>query len=144
MFFLKDLPSTAMIAGVTTEVPEVSPPRVLHVLEQLRAASVLMRRIDAFLRGHGLSQTQFLAMMMIVREPERDSLSAAEIAARLDVSKPVLSKALGSLTDAKLIARAKVQPTDQRQKGLSLTAKGARVFASLLPDYFALLQGADM
>lgn len=144
MFFLKDLPSTAMIEGVTEQVPDVSPPRVLHVLGQLRAASVLLRRIDAFLRGHGLSQTQFLALMMIVREPERDSLSAAEIAVRLDVSKPVLSKALGTLSDKGMIAAARSQPADQRQRQLELTPKGHEVFDRLLPDYFALLQGADM
>ncbi|WP_415401988.1 MarR family winged helix-turn-helix transcriptional regulator [Tateyamaria sp. SN3-11] len=114
------------------------------MLGQLRAASVLLRRIDAFLRGHGLSQTQFLALMMIVREPERDSLSAAEIAVRLDVSKPVLSKALGTLSDKGMIAAARSQPADQRQTQLELTPKGHEVFDRLLPDYFALLQGADM
>ena len=144
MFFLRDLPDADMIAGVTADLPEVSAPRVLHVLEHLRAASVLMRRIDAFLRQHGLSQTQFLAMMMIVREPERDSLSAAEIAVRLDVSKPVLSKALASLSDKGMIAPAQTQPADQRQTQLALTERGQDAFAKLLPDYFALLQGANM
>lgn len=144
MFFVKELPSTDMVAGVTSSLPEVSPSRVLSVLTRLRAASVLLRNIEAYLRTHGLSQTQFLAMMMIMREPERTSLSAVEIAARLDVSKPVLSKALASLTDKGLIAPARSQPSDRRQKQLSLTPDGARRFAEVLPGYFHLMDDADL
>ncbi|MBY5931673.1 MarR family transcriptional regulator [Tateyamaria omphalii] len=144
MFFLKDLPSEDMIAGVTVNVPEVSSPRVLSVLTKLRAASVLLRDVEAYLRGHGLSQTQFLALMMIMREPERSSLSAVEIAARLDVSKPVLSKALASLADKGLIAPAASQPADRRQKQLSLTPEGEQRFADVLPGYFSILHDADL
>lgn len=144
MFFLKELPSREMINGVMAEVDGVTPDRVNDVLQRLRAASVLLRDIEAFLRGHGLSQTQFLSLMMIVREPDRDSLSAAEIAKRLDVSKPVLSKAIGSLMDKGLIAPATKQPADQRQKQLSLTEKGHEVFAGVLPGYFAILHTSDV
>ncbi|KIC50366.1 MarR family transcriptional regulator [Tateyamaria sp. ANG-S1] len=144
MFFLKDLPSEAMIRGVTADLPDVSPGHVLSVLSHLRAASVLMRDIEAYLRGHGLSQTQFLAMMMIMREPERTSLSAVEIAARLDISKPVLSKVLASLTDKGLIAPAASQPADRRQKQLSLTPAGKQRFAQVLPGYFQLLHAANL
>ncbi|WP_254684847.1 MarR family winged helix-turn-helix transcriptional regulator [Tateyamaria omphalii] len=133
-----------MIEGVTANVPEVSPPRVLSVLTRLRAASVLMRDGEAYLRGHGLSQTQFLALMMIMREPERTSLSAVEIATRLDVSKPVLSKVLASLIDKGLIAPAAKQPADRRQKQLCLTAEGTRRFADILPGYFRILHAADL
>ena len=144
MFFLRDLPSAEMISGVAAKLPEVYPPRVLAVLTRLRAASVLLRDIEAYLRTHGLSQTQFLALMMIVREPDRTSLSAAEIAARLDVSKPVLSKALASLTDKGLIAPASAQPSDKRQKQLSLTPDGARRFDTVLPGYFRILGAAEL
>ncbi|WP_299705531.1 MarR family transcriptional regulator [uncultured Tateyamaria sp.] len=144
MFFLKELPSTEMIAGVTADVPNVDAAHVLTALERLRQASILLRDIEAFLRTHTLSQTQFLSLMMIVREPDRDSLSAAEIAERLDVSKPVLSKAIGSLMDKGLLAPATMQPADQRQKQLSLTEKGHRVFAGVLPGYFALLHKSEV
>ncbi|WP_299551643.1 MarR family transcriptional regulator [uncultured Tateyamaria sp.] len=144
MFFLKELPSSEMIASVTADVPDVDPEHVQTVLERLRSASVLLRDIEAFLRTHALSQTQFLALMMIAREPERNSLSAVEISKRLDVSKPVLSKTIGSLMDKGLLAPAKEQPVDQRQKQLSLTEKGQSVFTNVLPGYFALLGGAAM
>ncbi|MCB4379623.1 MarR family transcriptional regulator [Synechococcus sp. MU1644] len=144
MFFLKELPSRDMIEGVMAEVDGVAPDRVRDVLQRLRAASVLLRDIEAFLRGHGLSQTQFLSLMMIVREPDRNSLSAAEIAERLDVSKPVLSKAIASLMDKGLLAPATKQPADQRQKQLSLTEKGHGVFAGVLPGYFALLHKSEV
>ncbi|MEX0370369.1 MAG: MarR family winged helix-turn-helix transcriptional regulator [Tateyamaria sp.] len=144
MFFLKDLPSTEMIEAVTADVPDVDAQHVQTVLSHLRSASVLMRDIEAYLRGHGLSQTQFLAMMMIVREPDRTSLSAAEIARRLDVSKPVLSKALGTLMDKRLLQIAHTQPADQRQTQLSLTDQGETAFSQVLPGYFALLHEADM
>ncbi|WP_147109018.1 MarR family winged helix-turn-helix transcriptional regulator [Tateyamaria sp. syn59] len=144
MFFLKELPDEDMIAGVTADLPDVSPTHILTVLTRLRAASVLLRNIEAYLRRHGLSQTQFLAMMMIVREPDRASLSAAEIAARLDISKPVLSKALGSLADKGLIGPATSQPADRRQTQLSLTPDGQRRFDQLLPGYFQQLHAADM
>lgn len=144
MFFLKELPTREMIEAVTKDVDGVPPDRVREVLERLRAASVLMRDIEGFLREHDLTQTQFLSLMMIVREPDRDSLSAAEIASRLDVSKPVLSKALRTLTDKGLIAPAALQPRDKRQRQLSVTAAGQCLFASVLPEYFSLLQRAKL
>ncbi|GGX53976.1 hypothetical protein GCM10007385_22710 [Tateyamaria omphalii] len=144
MFFLKDLPSPEMITGVTADIPDVDATHVLTVLEGLRRASILLRDIEAFLRGHGLSQTQFLSLMMIVREPSRTSLSAGEISDRLDVSKPVLSKALAALKTKDLIMLAADQSTDKREKQLCLTADGEHRFAEVLPGYFAMLGTANM
>ncbi|WP_316013893.1 MarR family winged helix-turn-helix transcriptional regulator [Roseobacter sp. HKCCA0434] len=134
MFFLKDLPSDDMIARVGAGL-DIDPSRIRDRLGALRAASVLMRRIEQYLAMHGLSQTQFLVLMVIEREPARDSLQSSEIAARLDISRPVLSKTLATMERSGLIRRQ----GDGRRAPIAPTETGRARFDALLPGYFALL-----
>jgi DNA-binding MarR family transcriptional regulator len=144
MFFLKDLPSREMIESVAPKGATNAPEKVLRTLTTLRAASQLLREIEALLRQSDLSQTQFLVMMMILREPDRTSLSPGEIAEKLDISRPVLTRTLTTLTEKKLIENAKAQPTDKRRRELALTTTGAALFQDLLPGYLTLLEQADL
>ena len=138
MFFLRDLPTRDMVAATTRALPGLDPDAILARLEELRRASLRLRRIEAFLAGHGLSQTQFLVIMVIVREPDRTELTPGEIAARLDVSRPVLSKALATMERGGLIARG-VDKDDARRAGIAPTETGRARFDALLPAYFEAL-----
>ena len=139
MFFLRELPTRTMVEGVLGHLPEVRPDTVLSKLAMLREASLLLRRIESFLATHGLSQTQFLVLMVILREPDATALTPSAIAWRLDVSKPVLTKTLATMTQRGLIDR--VEPaSDARTTPLRVSADGRALFAAVLPGYFAILQ----
>lgn len=142
MFFLRTTPTREMIEGFAARHEAVEPGRVLRTLEALRWASVLMRRVETHLAKQGLSQTQFLAMMMVARETDRNSLTASEIAERLDVSRPVLSTAIKSLLSRGLLESAG-STGDRRAKPLRLTEVGRSRLDVVLPEYFALLQADD-
>lgn len=139
MFFLKDLPTRQMIDGFAAKYDHVDPQRTNDALHLLRDASLLIRRIEKYLSCHGLSQTQFLILMVLHRDQSRDHHLATEIAEKMDVSKPVLSVALKTLLRNGLIDyRGKT--ADARAKPIQITAKGAATLDSLLPDYFRILQ----
>jgi DNA-binding MarR family transcriptional regulator len=142
VFFLKELPSRQMIGGYTVGHPQADPEVVLATLQMMRQASLLIRRLESFFAEHDLSQLRFLALIVIDREPERDSLTASEIADRLDVSRPVTTRTLQSLTMAGLV-RAEADEQDGRSRCIALTEQGRGKLAEVLPGYFAILIDAS-
>lgn len=141
MFFLKDLPSRRMVEGYADRFEGVDPAKLTGALGLMRAASVLIRELEAYFGGHDLSQLRFLVLIVIDREPERDALTVHEIAERLDVSRPVLTRTLQTLAKAGLIAMS-ANEEDARSKRVALTAAGAEKLNAVLPGYFAILDRA--
>ncbi|MBL45493.1 MAG: hypothetical protein CMN71_12475 [Sphingomonadaceae bacterium] len=78
---------------------------------------------------------------MIDREPERSSLTASEIADRLDVSKPMVTRTLRSLEEAALV-EVSSSSSDGRSREVSATRAGQEKFEACLPGYFAILDRA--
>ncbi|MBO6767308.1 MAG: MarR family transcriptional regulator [Erythrobacter sp.] len=138
MFFLKELPGRQMVEGYAARFDSVDPDTVLRALELMRSASLLIRELEAYFAGHDLSQLRFLTLILIDREPERSSLTASEIADRLDVSRPVVTRTLKSLEQSDLIAIASDEH-DARSKRVSLTQAGSTKLEAVLPGYFAIL-----
>nr|WP_221239572.1 MarR family transcriptional regulator [Sphingomonas xinjiangensis] len=131
-----------MINGYTVAHPQADTNTVLATLQMMRRASLLIRRLESFFAEHDLSQLRFLALIVIDREPERDSLSASEIAERLDVSRPVTTRTLQSLAAAGLV-RVEAGEGDGRFKRVALTQNGRSKLAEVLPGYFAILSDAS-
>ena len=73
--------------------------------------------------------------MVIDREVDTRSLTAVEIADRLDVSKPVLARAIGKLADDGLIELT-ADLVDGRARQIRLARAGKRRLKSILPNYF--------
>ncbi|MEO0621565.1 MAG: MarR family transcriptional regulator [Pseudomonadota bacterium] len=138
MFFLKDLPTRAMLDGYAGRYPGLEPDTIGLALARMRWASLLIRAVEAHFAAHGLTQTQFLILIVIDREPDRDTLLPSEIAERLDVSRPIVTNATKRLIGAGLLAYAE-PGTDGRAKPLALTAEGRARLAAVLPGYFALI-----
>ncbi|MEO1657113.1 MAG: MarR family transcriptional regulator [Pseudomonadota bacterium] len=138
MFFLKELPTLQMIEGYGEHFPAHGAQQVLSKLTFLREASLLQRRLDTYFSEHGFSQLRFLALVVIDREIERDELSHGEITERLDVSKPVVTRTLNSLTDEGLL-RVSRREQDGRTKVFELTQQGRKKLAHVFPGYFAIL-----
>ena len=121
MFFLKELPSRQMVEGYAGRVDDFDADAVLRALRIMREGSLLIRELEAYFARHALSQLRFLVMIVIDREPDRDSLTAGEIAERLDVSRPVVTRTLQSLEKAGLIATSS-NADDARARDVALQA----------------------
>jgi DNA-binding MarR family transcriptional regulator len=141
VFFLKDLPSRQMVDGYADRFDDVDAPKVLEVLQVMRDGSLLIRELEAYFARHELSQLRFLTMILIDREPDRDCLAASEIADRLDVSRPVVTRTLQSLEKSGLIAISD-NPSDARSRNVALTPTGESKLREVLPGYFAILHRA--
>lgn len=138
MFFLQDLPSLEMIDRYASQHAAGKAREIERTLHTLRAASRLIRVLDAYFARHDFSQLRFLILMVIDRDPERDSFTFSEIAAKTDVSKPVMSRTIRSLVESGLLVE-EADEDDGRVRHYSLSPLGKEKLASLLPDYFALL-----
>ncbi|GAA6183213.1 MULTISPECIES: MarR family winged helix-turn-helix transcriptional regulator [Alteromonadaceae] len=138
MFFLKELPTQAMINRYSEDYFPERSEDVAKKLQGLREYSTLIRKLEDYFASHNLSQLRFLVMMVIDREPDRDHLLAHEITERLDVSKPVLSRAIKKLIAASLLS-SKKDKQDARAVLLSLTPTSKELLRSILPGYFDIL-----
>ena len=138
MFFLKELPTRLMIEGYAAQHASLDADAVQDALGLMRQASLMVRRLEAYFAEHELSQLRFLVLIVIDREPERETLSIGEITHRLDVSKPVMTRTIARLVAGGLIA-VEPDPSDARGKVVRLTAAGRAKLADVLPDYFVLL-----
>ncbi len=138
MFFLKELPARAMIENYSRQFKELDVDNVEKTLITLRNASLLLRELEDYFAQYGLSQLKFLILIVIDRELERTSLTSAEIADRIDVSKPVLSRTINKLLDDELLL-VKADDCDGRVKHLSLSKQGKKALNTLLPDYYLLI-----
>lgn len=138
MFFLKELPSKRMVEGYADRFEGVDPTKVLEALELMRAGSILIRELEAYFATQSLSQLRFLTLILIDREPNRTALAASEIAEKLDVSRPVITRTLQNLGQAGLVAIA-ASANDARSKHVSLTRSGEQKLREVLPGYFSIL-----
>ncbi len=141
MFFLKVLPTTKMVEGYSDRYSGVDAEKVMEALGLMRRASLLIRELEAYFAGHDLSQLRFLVLVIIDREPERASLTAGEIADRLDVSKPVVTRTMRALEEAALIDVSS-SSRDARSREVALTRAGQEKLEACLPGYFAILDRA--
>ncbi len=139
MFFLKDLPTQDMITGYTLNQPGIDPDAIGGMLVMLRRASLLLRQLEAYFVENDTSQTRFLIMMVIDREPDRESLNVGEIASRLDISMPIVTNTIKSLVRQGWL-RSKLSKNDARVRLISLTIEGRITLRQILPGYFRLIQ----
>ncbi len=138
MYFLRELPTRAMIDRYVSETGAGSTDVIEKALSMMRAASELGRLLDTYFSAHNLSQLKFLIMIVIDREPGRDSLRQSEINQRLDVSKPVLHRTINALLSAGLLVRSE-DAEDSRAHQLGLTDAGKSILNAILPGYFQVI-----
>jgi DNA-binding MarR family transcriptional regulator len=135
MFFLKQLPSKEMLAKYASDLSHQEQDSVLEALAIMRKASLLVRNIENYFSANNLSQLRFLILVVIDREPDRTSLYAHEIAARLDVSRPVMTRTIQKLITDGLLTSSNDE-IDKRAKKIALTEKGQAYLLQVLPGYF--------
>jgi len=135
MFFLKELPTKAMIDKYTSHLSTHEKNSIAEALSIMRKASLLVRNIETYFSANDLSQLRFLILIVIDREANRTSLYAHEIASRLDVSRPVLTRTLKKLIEDGLLISINDE-VDKRAKKIALTEKGMSCLSDVLPGYF--------
>lgn len=127
-----------MVEGYAERHEGLDVDAVQGALALMRRASLMVRRLEAYFAEHDLSQLRFLVLIVIDREPERDGFSVSQIASKLDVSKPVMTRAMARLAEDELIV-IDADPADARAKVVRLTLEGRAKLAEVLPRYFVLL-----
>ncbi len=139
MFFLKDLPTQDMLEGYQARFPVMDAPTVETALKLLRRASQLLRELEAYFAKHRLSQTRFLVLVLLDRDPKVEGLSVTEIAGKLDISKPIVTNTLKALAAEDLL-KIIANEDDLRARWVTLTARGRKRLHKILPGYFELIQ----
>ncbi|EGB15985.1 regulatory protein MarR [Pseudodesulfovibrio mercurii] len=141
MFFLKELPTRETLERYHRRFPGMRPEVVMEALVLMKQGSLLIRRMDEYFAAHGLSQLRYLALVVIDREPDREEMTVTELASKLDVSKPVMTRTLKSLVDDGFLAVA-ADETDRRAKRVRLTGPGRDKLEAILPGYYETIQAA--
>lgn len=139
MFFLKDLPTQDMLQGYQARFAVMDAPTVESALKLLRRASLLLRELEAYFAAHRLSQTRFLILVLLDRDPTVEGLSVTEIAGKLDISKPIVTNTLRALAADGLL-KIVTNEDDLRARWVTLTARGRKRLHKVLPGYFELIQ----
>jgi len=104
----------------------------------MRDASLLLRELEGYFSEYGTSQLRFLVLIVIDREPQRQSLLASEIAERIDVSRPVMTRTLKNMLEDKLITM-EADSRDGRAKSVALSKTGKLFLKKILPGYYQVI-----
>jgi DNA-binding MarR family transcriptional regulator len=139
MFLLEELPTREMLARYKQRFPAMDVTAVEAALRLLRRASRLERRLDAYFASHELSQLRFLILIVLDREGDGTSLRGSELAERLGVSRPVITRTLRSL-EADGLVSITGDDGDARARIVRLAPRGRDKLDMLLPGYYDLIQ----
>jgi len=138
MFFLKELPTKKMMQRYADKFPEMDIDKTDAVLVMLRRASLFIRKLEAYFMTYNLSQTRFLILIVLDREPDQEDFVISDLVHRLDVSKPVISNSLKSLEKEGLVSVVDCE-SDGRAKKILITELGRSRLYEILPGYYELV-----
>lgn len=138
MFFLKELPTQEMLERYSKLYSEMDLEKTDAALRLLRRASLFIRKLDQYFAKHNLSQTRFLILIILDREPDLQELAISDLGKRLDVSKPVITNTVKALCKDGLVNLDACE-TDMRSKKISITDYGREKLKAVLPDYYNLI-----
>jgi len=143
MFYLMDQPTREQFMDLARRYEDMEPDAVRAMVRLLRVGSDLMDAFDRMLGRYGLSQSRFLVLLVLNRDPSAP-LSPSEISSRVGVTRATMTRLLDGLAREGLILR-RPHGQDGRRQDLSLTEKGLKLLERILPDYWrraARLMGA--
>lgn len=138
MFFLKALPTRKVLLDYKKRFPVMDLEAVESALDLLRRASVLERKLELYFSAQNLSQLRFLILIVIDREKEKNGLKFSEIAKRLDVARPVMTRTIQALETMEVVAVSEDR-SDKRAKIVFLTEYGRALLQKVLPGYYGII-----
>ena len=138
MFFLKELPTQKMLERYSEQYSEMDLEKTDAALRLLRRASLFIRKLDQYFAKYDLSQTRFLILIILDREPDLQHLTISDLVERLDVSKPVITNTIKTLCKSDLVNISACQ-SDMRSKMITITDQGREKLKTVLPNYYKLI-----
>ncbi|WP_106815385.1 MarR family winged helix-turn-helix transcriptional regulator [Microbacterium timonense] len=103
-------------------------PRILYQVKQVELA--VRGRLDAVVRPHGITVTQYTALTVLEQHP---GMSSAQLARHSFVSAQAMDGIVRVLGDAGLIERAR-DPRNRRRLTISLSRAGTELLAACRAD----------
>jgi DNA-binding MarR family transcriptional regulator len=130
-----------MTSTLQTELKQTRPfPRrtTEAMLGILRTAAMLDHQLDAALRPHGVTSTQY-NVLRILRGAGAEGLCGREVAERMVARVPDVPRLLERLEGLGLIARER-DPADRRHVTARITREGLELLQEVTPDVDAVEQ----
>lgn len=134
MFLLRELPNAKELNKFKLDYEEMDYEKTITALKLMKSASLLINKLEEHFRKLDLSQSKFLALMVIQRSSE-SQLSNTEIAYNLGISKKNTSRLLSNMEGLGLVTK-KDHKTNSKIKLYFLTKKGLKTLNNVLPDYY--------
>ncbi|MEA3019191.1 MAG: hypothetical protein QOI47_715 [Actinomycetota bacterium] len=117
-------------------------PGMAVVTSVMRVQQLLLARVDAILRPHGLTFARYEVLMLLTFS-SRGSMPLGKIGERLQVHPASVTNAIDRLESQRLVRRV-AHPTDGRTTLAVLTAKGRSLALRATVDMNALFSALDL
>ncbi len=140
-FLLRDLPRYECLRQRAQRYPELDAGAVEATLSLMRVASDVLDGFGSHLERRGLSQSRFIALMLMDRwSTMQEKLTPSQIAASLGVTRASVTGLLDGLERDGLTER-RAFGGDRRALSIHLTDAGRRYLSEILPDHYARTAG---
>lgn len=142
---LHNLPRYECLLEAAKRFPDLEPSATEAFLHLLRAGDEAFRAVESHLATHRISQGRFMVLMLLFDKLTQcaHSRTPAELADMSGVTRATMTGLVDTLERDQLVKR-EPDPKDGRMMSVTLTAKGAALIESILPEHFkrmtALLQ----
>ncbi len=145
MFYLLNQPSEEQFVDLTRRYRDIDPMSMRVMITLLRTGGDLLAAFEKLLRGYGLSQSRFLALAVLNRNPDAP-MSPSELSAGVGVTRAGMTRLLDGL-EREALVRREPHAADRRMLNLQLTSLGRELLEKILPDYWrrinACMAGLD-
>ncbi len=135
MFFLEELPSDSILESFAKMYEEMNPKSVKAFLHLLKIGSKALNGYEAILKKHDLSTGRFLVLVVLKRD-EKNPLKPSEIAKKLGVSRPTVTKLIKGLESSGHIGRVINDAGDMREFLIKITKLGEQKIDEIMPIYY--------
>ncbi|MCB9638386.1 MAG: winged helix-turn-helix transcriptional regulator [Myxococcales bacterium] len=137
MFKLDELPTEEEIAVFSHEFPACHGDAVMAFLTVMKKGSLLLEALDRYLQPFGFLHGRFIALVVLQRNGKGEE-SASQLAAKLGIAKPTLTRMLASLESEALV---EIRPCekDRRNRYIRITKQGLKKLKEVMPGYYDLI-----
>lgn len=133
-------PSAQVKKSVVAMQRGKGPAAVLAAMAVVSLAQQIEQALAYHFARYGLTQARFVLMLTMHTAPQKRH-RPAELAQVLGVKPPTVTGLLNGLARDGLVSR-RIDQKDKRQVLISLTARGKRELARILPDHFMRINSA--
>ena len=134
-FLLRDIPTASVFARFAERYPHLDPVATEAFLRCMRVGSDLLDFLDHHLARHGLRHGRWIALVLLMREPEHTA-SPSVLAAKQGVRRPTMTGLLNGLERDGLVERVD-HAGDARLSPVRLTPAGVSRLDAIMPRYYA-------